>query len=212
MKIDLHVHCQERSSCGRSSEEEQILAAIDAGLDAIVFTDHGRLMPAGRCEALNLKYAPFRIFGGIEVNIEGEHILVLGIHDPCLESRRWSYQELYRFVQERNGFLVLAHPFRYRDTIHIELESLPPDAIEVESINTRNGTQAEIRKVAKHFGIPLVCNSDSHSSDTLGFHYNVTHAAAKDETELVHLLRARAFRCHVDRGNTSFSLMEEITK
>jgi len=45
MKIDLHVHTTERSLCADSSEQEQILTAIERGLDAIVITDHGRLVP-----------------------------------------------------------------------------------------------------------------------------------------------------------------------
>jgi histidinol phosphatase-like PHP family hydrolase len=65
MKIDLHVHCQERSACGKATEEAQVQAAIAAGLDAIVFTDHHRLMPLERLECLNQQYAPFRVFGGI---------------------------------------------------------------------------------------------------------------------------------------------------
>jgi len=67
MKIDLHVHCKELSPCGRSSEEEQIIAAINSGLDAIVFTDHNLLMPKHRLKFFNQKYEPFQIFGGIEV-------------------------------------------------------------------------------------------------------------------------------------------------
>jgi hypothetical protein len=38
VKVDLHVHTQERSPCARASEDEQIQAAIAAGLDAIFIT------------------------------------------------------------------------------------------------------------------------------------------------------------------------------
>ncbi len=112
MKIDLHVHSKERSVCGRASEEEQIRAAIDAGLDAIVFTDHHRLISAERLQQLNEKYAPFRIFGGIEITLDGEDVLILGVQDPALESMNWSYPSLHAFVRARGGFIALAHPFR----------------------------------------------------------------------------------------------------
>ena len=52
MKIDFHVHSSERSACGGASEESQIQAAIVAGLDAIVFTDHQRLVSEYRLSFL----------------------------------------------------------------------------------------------------------------------------------------------------------------
>lgn len=52
MKIDLHVHSSERSACGQAGEEEQIEAAMAAGLNALVFTDHGK-SPARRLSAAN---------------------------------------------------------------------------------------------------------------------------------------------------------------
>jgi predicted metal-dependent phosphoesterase TrpH len=81
IKIDLHVHAKERSVCSKVSEEEMIQTAIDAGLDAIVFTDHNKLTPKRTLNKLNRQFAPFRIFGGIEVSIKNEHIIVLGIYD-----------------------------------------------------------------------------------------------------------------------------------
>jgi predicted metal-dependent phosphoesterase TrpH len=136
MKIDLHVHCQERSSCGKATEEAQVQAAIAAGLDAIVFTDHHRLAPIERLEALNQQYAPFRIFGGIEITAQGEDFLVLGMRHPDLESPDWSYPALYQFVREHGGYIAMAHPFRYRKAIELDLEQFTPDAIEACSPNT----------------------------------------------------------------------------
>ncbi|HSQ39581.1 MAG TPA: hypothetical protein VLM78_05425, partial [Anaerolineales bacterium] len=63
---------------------------MDRGLDALVITDHALLVPAEHIQALNRQYAPFRIFGGIEITVqEEEDLLVLGVHDPLLESLRW---------------------------------------------------------------------------------------------------------------------------
>ena len=67
MNIDLHVHASERSKCARSSEQELIREGIRIGLDALVFTDHNRLVPPERLVELNEEFAPFRIFGGIEM-------------------------------------------------------------------------------------------------------------------------------------------------
>ncbi len=136
MKIDLHVHTKERSACGQASEEDQICAAIEAGLDAIVFTDHHLLVPREQLKALNDRYAPFRVFGGIEITVDGEDFLVLGFHHRSLEKASWTYPELHAFVRKHSGFLALAHPFRYHPDIKIELDRYLPDALEIHSANT----------------------------------------------------------------------------
>jgi len=199
MKIDLHVHSKERSACGRASEEEQIRAAMAAGLDAIVFTDHHRLAPLERLAELNDRYAPFRIFGGIEINTNGEDVLVLGLHDAALESSKWAYADLHAFVREHGGFIILAHPFRYHPQVTIEVERFVPDAIEVHSINTSLKAEDRIREIASRLGIPVLCNSDAHSTDALGTHYNVLERTLSDEQEIMALLRLGRFTCHHHR-------------
>jgi len=47
MEIDLHVHTVERSPCADALEDEQIVAAIDRGLDVLAFTNHECLVPVG---------------------------------------------------------------------------------------------------------------------------------------------------------------------
>ena len=197
MKIDLHVHCKERSNCGKSWAEEQILAAKDCGLDAIAFTDHDRLMPERDLHTFNERYFPFRIFGGIEVTVGVEHVLVLGISDPFIETHTWAYPDLHRFVRRRRGFMALAHPFRYRDTIDIDLETFSIDAIEVSSNNTPEAAERRIRGIASGLNVPVVCNSDSHIQSTIGRHYNIVHRVPADEAELIELLKSRKFQCNV---------------
>ena len=199
MKIDLHVHSKERSACGRASEEEQIRAAMAAGLDAIVFTDHHRLAPLERLKELNDRYAPFRIFSGIEITTNGEDVLVLGLHDAALESSKWAYPDLHAFVRKHAGFIVLAHPFRYHPQVTIEVDRFVPDALEVYSRNTPQGEEDRIREIASRLGIPLLCNSDAHSTDALGTYYNILERSPSDEQEMIALLRLGRFTCHHHR-------------
>ena len=197
MKIDLHVHCKERSGCGKSWAEDQIMAAKDAGLDAIVFTDHNRLMPEQDLQKFNEKYAPFRIFGGVEVTVEDEHVIVLGVREDCMETQKWNYPQLHHFVRERGGYMALAHPFRYRDTINIDLEAFPIDAVEIASNNTPVEEKGKIRRLASKLGISVLCNSDSHIQSTIGSHYNIIHSVPADEMELIRLLKAGKFQCRM---------------
>ncbi|HQE93701.1 MAG TPA: PHP-associated domain-containing protein [Anaerolineae bacterium] len=174
--------------------EEQIQAAIAYGLDAMVFTDHGRLVLQPHLDALNQKYAPFRIFGGIEITVqEKEDLLVLGIHDPMLESVKWTYAELHAFVRARHGWIALAHPFRYHRDIVIDIAQYPPDALEGCSTNVALLNQPRIREVTKQLGIPVVCNSDAHATRSLGVGYNLLNEEVGDEAHLVRILRAGAF-------------------
>jgi histidinol phosphatase-like PHP family hydrolase len=197
LKVDLHVHAKERSACGRSGEEEVIQAAIAFGLDGLAFTDHHRLVPLDRLDTLNRKYAPFRVFGGIEVSVaEGEDVLVLGVRDPLLETRRWSYLELFAFVRGQGGFLVLAHPFRYRDRIEVDVERHPPDAVEVHSKNTGVCDEAQIRAVLTRHGLRPLYNSDAHLAQHVGLYYNRLARVPRDEGELIEILRAGDYTCH----------------
>lgn len=198
MKIDLHVHCQERSACGRAAEEDQVRAAIRAGLDAIVFTDHHRLVPQARLLELNERYAPFRIFGGVEITTEGEDVLVYGLQDPALESDKWTYPGLHAFVHQRGGFLAVAHPFRYHpNQVTLDLEHYVPDALEVRSTNTPTVAEARIRAMAARWNIPLLCNSDAHRTESLGAYYNVLPVSPANDAELAEALRTGCLECGV---------------
>jgi len=171
-KVDLHVHCSERSSCAVTTEEEQVKAAVAAGLDGIVFTDHHRLPAQLGLAELNRKYAPFKIYAGIEITADQEDWLVIGLPDPALEREDWSYVDLLAYVRARGGFLGLAHQFRYTPKIHVDLDHYPPDAIEVHSMNTPPAFEAEICAIAARLGIPVLTNSDAHIARNLGRFYN----------------------------------------
>jgi histidinol phosphatase-like PHP family hydrolase len=196
MKIDLHVHAKERSGCAVSGEEEMIQAAIAYGLDGLVFTDHQRLVAPGRLAELNCTYAPFRIFGGIEITVaEGEDVVVLGVHDPALEAQPWTYPALFRFVRDQDGLLVLAHPFRYHDAIQIEVEQYPPDALEIHSVNTGVCDESPIRALAERLDLRLLCNSDAHDARHVGIYYNELARAPRDDQELIEILRVGDYVC-----------------
>lgn len=197
MKIDLHVHASERSRCALAGEEKMIRAAIARGIDGLAFTDHHILVPRKRLEDLNRTYAPFRVFGGVEISaVEGEDLIVLGVHDPALGFEGWTYPALYAFVRERGGFLILAHPFRFHETIALDLERCPPDAIEVQSKNTHPDDEARICRVADRFGIRLICNSDAHRAKHVGMYYSCLRRTPRDEGELLRMLRAGHYARH----------------
>ncbi len=193
MRIDLHVHTRERSACGRSATDEMIHAAIARQLDALVITDHNRLVPAEELALLNAKYAPFQVFGGIEISLPGEHVLVLGIQEPELEYREWTYPALHTYVEERVGFLALAHPFRFAPEVALDLKRYPPHGMELHSRNTPRAAARQIRTQASAAGSVLLANSDAHHRSQIGRYYNLLVKEPANEQELLASLKAGAF-------------------
>lgn len=196
MRIDLHVHTSARSGCGRSTEEEIIRAAVSFGLDAVAFTDHHRLVPPDRLVELNAAFAPFRVFQGIEITVlEDEHLVVLGVPDAELETREWTYSDLHDFVRARDGFLTLAHPFRYHDGINVDLDGRRPDAAEIRSVNIPPDREGRIRDLVARLGCRALYASDAHTAECVGLYHVRVGGAPTNERELVALLRQEAYEC-----------------
>jgi hypothetical protein len=190
MKIDLHVHARERSACATEGEESQIRAAIASGLDGIAFTDHHMLVGRDRLNVLRQKYAPFKIFTGIEITSDSEDWLVLGVSDPRLESDRWKYPDLLRLVHDLDGFIALAHPFRRQHAISVDLSANPPDGIEACSTNTPPVYEVEIRAIARDLGLRPLQNSDAHRNAPLGRYFNLLPDSTAGDRELVKILKS----------------------
>ncbi len=201
MKVDLHVHSSNRSLCGNADEEEIIQTAISQGLDAIAFTDHNVLVPDTRLIELNIKYAPFSIIAGIEVSIGMEHVVVLGIHDKGLEKNDWEYPKLHAFCRKNQGFIFLAHPFRFNPQIEIDVNAYPPDALEIYSTNTPPHVKPMIDILAAKLQITKLSNSDAHRTEFIGKYYNILDSHPHTESKMFSLLRKGKFtRAALDRG------------
>lgn len=193
MKIDLHVHSSEYSPCGRNTMHEMIRAAQKRGLDALVFTNHNTFVPANVLRELNRQYAPFRIFGGIELSIHDEHLVVIGAAEESLSSNELSYPQLHRWTRETGAWLSLAHPYRFHLTIDIDIETYPPDAIEAGSNNIEKEKEERIIALCERLHAKPVWASDAHWVDTVGSHAVEIDGAPEDERELAATLRAGLF-------------------
>ena len=197
MKIDLHIHTNERSGCAVQSADEMIVAARAAGLDGAAVSDHDRLVAPYELARLRERYAPFRIFTGIEVTtLEEEHVLVLGLADARLESKAWTYAKLHTFVRAAGACLILAHPYRFHD-LAVDVAGLPPDAIELRSGNIRDEIRPRIQALIRQVGCPAVYCSDAHHVDRVGYGYIETDRPVHTDRELLDVLKTGAFRLPV---------------
>ena len=193
MKIDLHVHSYERSGCAISSEKDQIEAAIAKGLGGIALTDHNSQRSKRHIDSLNKKYAPFKIFTGVEIGlgISGEHLLVLGVPDmKDMCEYRWKYPELHAFVRERNGYIAMAHPYRYENRVRSNIIDFIPDALEIRSNNIIPRNTSAIISLADEIGAKTIAASDAHVADRVGTYYVELHNMVQTDEELVRELRS----------------------
>jgi histidinol phosphatase-like PHP family hydrolase len=196
MKIDLHIHSNDRSMCGTANDDQMVRAAIEHGLDAIAFTDHNRLVPPNRIAQLDRKFAPFKIFGGIEVSIADEHVIVLGVHDPEIEKGDWEYPDLYNFVKQRDGVVIIAHPYRWSGDITIDLKKYPPHAIEINSSNMGLCDAEKIEKLIEDLGCHRIINSDAHAPELVGIFYNQLNTTPTTEKQLLDLIKSGSYKYH----------------
>ncbi len=172
-----------------------IEAAKEAGLDAVALTDHGRLVPPEHLAELNSVHAPFRVFPGIEVSVPPDDIVVVGLQDPQLERDGWTYPRLHRFVAERGGFLFLAHPFRFHDTVSIDVENYPPGALEMNSSNMGEVDVSLLYEFVAEHDLPCICNSDAHAAELVGIYHVILEDRVDNARDLVSVLNGGRFRC-----------------
>jgi len=202
LKIDLHLHSSDRSSCGHSTGEEMIVAAKSFGLDAVCFTEHDVLTPPDWLAEMNERHAPFKVFSAIEIGVTRfEHCVVLGVRDRKLEGRTWTYEDLWRFTRERDGWLILCHPFRFGKTVAFDIDRFPPDGIELHSVHTAVEDGELIRGTAERVGARLVASSDAHFDKWVGvFHVELARPAEYvcDERDIVDILRAGDYKLGSD--------------
>jgi len=191
MKIDFHVHTSEFTESAQSTAREQVEASIEKGMDVIFFTDNNHLFPQDQIDALNKEFAPFKIYQGIEITIKGEgqeDFIIVGIHDAEIENEDWDYEELSKFVHERNGALILVHPYRYSDQVNVDIWEYPPDAVEVLSETSGEKNYERRKRLASVVSKPEVTNSDSHVAATAGCYYNVFPVNCDTEESIIHSL------------------------
>ena len=199
MLIDLHVHTSRYSSCGRSTPEEMIEAAIGLGLDGLVFTEHSVLWPEDELAELQEAYPRIRLYRGFEVNAAGgDDYLVYGITDPELMAAGIDDAELIQEVRALGGAIVLAHPYRYHEPSEA-IEQYPVDGIEIMSSNIYNYAHRPAVALAQRMGVPTIAASDGHHVTMLGMYAMEVDHLPDYEQDLVEMLQAGEMQPYVDQ-------------
>ena len=159
----MHVHTSRYSPCSRIDPKDLVQTASEAGLDAIVITEHGRMWSRDEVEELR-RSAPTNklvVLAGAEIYTGRGDILVFGT----------------RFGLEFGA----------------EIFHLPLDAIEVMSGNMASSEWVEAMRICEATGVPPVSCSDAHTLGMLGGFYTMFDDPIRTETELTIAIKCRRF-------------------
>jgi predicted metal-dependent phosphoesterase TrpH len=193
MKFDLHMHTARHSPDAVSDPFDLVRAAIRAGLDGIVITEHDWLWTEPELDELRAAAPELVILAGVEVTGRGGDMLCYGVTDPLALPRGIAWPELCREVHRQGGACVAAHPNRWNQPFEKMLQMQKPelDGIEVMSNNMDADLRARAAELlVKYPHLAQLGNSDSHVPDTVGCCYTDFDADIRTTAALVAAIRA----------------------
>lgn len=194
MKFDLHMHTRRHSHDADSDPFDLVRAAVAAGLDGIVITEHDYLWPEEELEELRAAAPGLVILGGVEVTGRGGDVLCYGVTNPFALRRGIAWPELCREVHRQGGACVAAHPNRWGQPFEKILREQTPelDGIEVMSNNMDLDLRRQAAELlAKHPHFAQLGNSDSHVPGTVGCCYTDFDCVIRTSADLVAAIRGR---------------------
>ncbi len=204
--VDMHVHTLKGASDSALHPEQLAEEAGRIGLTGVNITEHDRLWDRYDLERYRAAHPDLLISNGMEVSTDLGHIIVLGIDAYVAGIRRC--EELRRIVDDRGGYMVVAHPFRHHfDPVFSRRNGLQPfdltpeQAAElpvfrlVDDVEASNGCNtprenAFAYRVASLLGKPGFGGSDAHSQSGIGSSAVMFERRLADVSELMNELRA----------------------
>lgn len=193
MLFDLHIHQDLHSKDSALDIFEAIEEAKALGLDGIGITDHDDLGLKKRVKEIMMETG-FLVVVGVEIYTLDGDLLVYGVDE--MPAQRMSAEETIRFVHERGGVCIAAHPYRHnkRGLGHLieTIEGL--DAIEVYNGRTDDASNERAFDVAKVRNIPMTGSSDAHVSGEVGTYVTKFDVPIHSETDLVRAIRSGQFK------------------
>lgn len=221
MLIDLHNHTGWGSGCSHLEPSVLIERAQQWGLDGVAITEHNQLWDPDKIEMLRRRY-DFVVLAGVEVDTDVGHVLAFGLEGP----RRWNQlptlEELRELVDEMDGVLIVAHPFR--DPRQNGLDrgfgaGLPElerfrivDAIEVHNGLAGNDQRVKATEMARLLELPTTGGSDTHRFMDVATSFSIFEDDIRDERALITAIKAG--RCYggdwASEGLTNHRLEELI--
>lgn len=199
MLIDLHVHTDRYSLCGRSSPEAMIERAAAVGISALVFTEHNVHWPADELAQLQAAYPAVRLYCGTELTSdEGDDFLVYGLTDRSVVGAGMTAENILQTAHSQGAAVVLAHPYRYRDAVPDAVFEHGIDAVEIMSTNIYNYSHRRAVALATALGAVTTAASDGHHIDMLGLYALEIDHLPEDEHTLADCIRSGEMGLWID--------------
>lgn len=208
--IDLHVHTVLGSMDSDISPKRLAEAAKAAGLTGVGLVEHMSPWPSDEIEQFRRESGLFA-FTTREWSTDMGHIVVLGLDSEVRGIAR--ARDLHRVCQDKGGYMIICHPFRYfpgpsnrlfggrRDAQELPVEALAEhplfhlvDAIEVLNGGCVEREDALAQEVARVLGKPGVAGSDAHMPSEVGRCATVFEKEVGSEEELLTEVRAGRFQ------------------
>jgi len=193
MLLDLHVHSV-FSLDSPTRPEEYAQAAVELGLEGLVFMEHKRLVTDFDFAALGQKFN-LVILHGVEAETFWGHLLLYGATPDLAQafdlSRRLDPVPLAQALHELGGLAVPAHIFRPGLGLGTRSLDLPGFAA-VETLNGGNSLE-ENRSAAQwaaRVGLAAVGGSDAHFRSELGSCLTRLENSVRTMVELVAEIKA----------------------
>jgi predicted metal-dependent phosphoesterase TrpH len=192
-KFDMHVHSK-YSFDNDADPEEIILAAVERGLDGIVFTEHDTYEGSEPVELLKEKYGKYiTILRGMEFSAPSSHILVYGIKEDLSSFAGVPEALFIEEVLRYGGIAIPAHPFRIGLGYSIaEVKNLSA----LEGLNGHNSPKENKLAVqlSGKLKMPFIGGSDAHQAERVGFCYTEFLDDNINEDNIVEVIKSGRFR------------------
>ncbi len=191
-RIDHHVHTTRYSPDSDIRPHELIEAAVAAGLDGVVITEHDAQWEAEELADLASQADGLVVLSGVEVSAREGHFLVYGLPDLDGIEVGIELSELIAVAGRHGAAVVAAHPFRWDqdfDAIAAE-HGRGLAGVELVSNNVTPETRALTERLARRFRLPTTGSSDGHQPEVVGCYCTEFPGPIRTMAEFVAALKA----------------------
>jgi predicted metal-dependent phosphoesterase TrpH len=200
IRVDLHLHTTYSSDA--SIPPKTIVNQLHAHpfIKAVAITDHNTVRGYYRVQELASADQDILIIPGIEVSAIGGDLIVLGVAE--LPSKPWTIENVIDFARERDGLVVVAHPYRAYGLGDLA-KNYGFDAIEVLNGISAPHVNKMAENLANAMGLPGVAGSDAHRADELWTVYTEVQASS-DTDEILKAVKKGLVRVAYARKSIHF--------
>ena len=210
MVIDLHIHTKRLSPCSEMDPEEAASEAKKIGLDGICFTEHNKVWDPQEILKIEKK-SEISIFQGIEIDTTEGHVLVFGLQKNFQGIT--PIEDLRQMVNDVNGFMIAAHPFRGFllfgfSKLQMDVDDASKNHLFkfVDGIEIFSGRQTPKEndfssKVCDRLNLRPIGGSDAHSTKDIGRCVTIFENKIASQKDLIRELKIGRFKAgYFQRG------------